>query len=116
MTPQHELHENRNFYGLDGTSALSHGYWLHFRAPQSSEAKANLEEESVIFNSNFLDNLEADLPKGVWSLQLDHQKKNVNVRNMLWPGYYAFHRLSSSVFGSVYIGDGVKNADLPFMV
>jgi len=47
---------------------------------------------------------------------LDHQLKNVNVRNLFWPGYYAFHRLSSDRFGSVYIGDGIKNADLPFMI
>ena len=70
----------------------------------------------MILNSNFLDNLESDLPQGVWSLQLDHQLKNVNVRNLFWPGYYAFHRLNSGVFGSVYIGDGIKNSDLPFMI
>ena len=52
----------------------------------------------MILNSNFLDNLESDLPQGVWSLQLDHQLKNVNVRNLFWPGYYAFHRLHYSFF------------------
>jgi hypothetical protein len=34
----------------------------------------------------------------------------------MWPGSYAFHKANSKVFGSVYIGDGIKNTDVAFML
>jgi hypothetical protein len=38
------------------------------------------------------------------------------LRNKLWPGYYAYHRANTSIFGGVYIGYALKNLDLPFMI
>ena len=70
----------------------------------------------VVFNTNFLDGISSDKPSGSWSLQLDVRFKNVTVRSLLWPGYFAFHRLGSDLFGGVYIGEGCKNVDLPFMI
>jgi radial spoke head protein 9 len=70
----------------------------------------------VVFNSNFLDTIESDSPSGSWTVQIDSKQKNVSLRSLKWPGYFAFHRLSSNLFGSAYIGDGTKNVDLPFMI
>lgn len=70
----------------------------------------------VMFGSNFLDCIDSDKPSGAWSLQLDSKKRNVSVRNMMWPGYYCFHELCSKNFGSVYVGDGMKNIDIAFMI
>jgi radial spoke head protein 9 len=75
-----------------------------------------MDDDTVIFGTNFLDGIDIDFPKGVWSIQLDSQKRNVTVRNLLWPGSYGFHRLNSGNYGGVYIGDGIKNIDLPFMI
>ena len=36
--------------------------------------------------------------------------------NLKWPGYYAFNKSNSKEFGSVYIGDGLMNADLAFIL
>ena len=58
----------------------------------------------VVFNSNFLDCISEDKPAGSWSIQLDARMKNVSVRSLLWPGYFAFHRLGSNIFGGIYIG------------
>ncbi len=33
---------------------------------------------------------------------------------MLWPGYVSYHRANSKIFGGLYIGNGIKNVDLPF--
>jgi radial spoke head protein 9 len=49
-------------------------------------------------------------------LQIDSKIKNITTRSFLWPGYFAFHRMSTDLFGSAYIGDGTKNIDLPFMI
>ena len=35
---------------------------------------------------------------------------------MLWPGYVGYHRANSPIQGGVYIGDGLKNLDLAFML
>lgn len=70
----------------------------------------------VVFSTGFLDTIEQDTPKGSWALQIDSRVKNVTAKSFLWPGYFAFHRLSSDLFGSAYVGDGIKNVDLPFMI
>lgn len=116
MTPEHELHPNANFYGLNAESAGVWRNWQHFRSPVTAEARKSIEEDVVIFNSNFLDSIDSDFPKGAWSVQLDSKRRNVSVRSLLWPGYFAFHRLESKVFGGAYVGEGVKNTDLPFMI
>jgi len=35
---------------------------------------------------------------------------------LLWPGYFAIHKANTSIFCGVYIGNGMKNAELPFMI
>ena len=70
----------------------------------------------MIFTNDFLDDLTGDLPKGVWSVQTNYEKRNVSCRNLQWPGYFAYHRLKSGEFGSVYIGNGIKNIDVAFMI
>jgi radial spoke head protein 9 len=75
-----------------------------------------MENEMVVFSSGFLDGIAQDKPQGCWSTQLDSRLRNVTVRSLLWPGYFAFHRLSSDLFGGVYLGEGSKNVDLPFMI
>lgn len=98
-----------------------HGYqhhqnWQHFRAPITPRARNAIEDDRVVFYSGFLDVIEDDTPKGSWSIQVDSKHRNASLRSLKWPGYFAFHRLSSNLFGSAYIGDGSKNVDLPFMI
>jgi radial spoke head protein 9 len=90
--------------------------WFHFRSPQTEEGRSKIESDEVIFSSDFLDDLQGDLPKGVWSLQMANNGRDVNCRNLSWPGYYAFHKLGTNIFGSAYFGDGIKNVDLAFML
>ena len=116
MTPEHELRPNSHFVGLQPTNAKNPGNWMHFRAPQTPVAKSAMQSDMVVFSAGFLDVIGQDKPQGSWSVQLDSRMKNVSVRSLLWPGYFAFHRLGSSLFGGVYIGEGSKNVDLPFMI
>lgn len=34
----------------------------------------------------------------------------------MWPGYFAFHKAETNLYGCVYIGYGIKNSDMPFMI
>ena len=91
-------------------------FWVHFRAPQTKRARDAMENEMVVFNGGFMDQICEDKPSGSWSLQIDSRMKEVTVRSLLWPGYFSFHRLDSNLYGGVYVGDGSKNIDLPFMI
>ena len=75
-----------------------------------------IQRDEAVYNANFLDDISADFPKSSWSLVKDTTGAVANLRNNLWPGFYSFHRVNTTVFGSLYIGDGIRNNDLPFMV
>lgn len=72
--------------------------------------------EEQVYNDNFLDDIKLDFPKGSWSIVRDCSGAVVTLRSMLWPGYYGFHKVNTPIFGGVYIGFGIRNQDLPFML
>lgn len=110
------MRPNNFFYGLNEKNSNNIRSWYHFRAPQTEDGRRKIEADNVVFSNDFLDNLEGDLPRGVWSLQLSSDQNSISCRNLSWPGYYSFHKLNTNIFGSVYIGDGIKNVDLAFML
>jgi len=75
-----------------------------------------MERDEAVYNNGFLDEIQADFPKQAWSLVKDCTETVANLRSNLWPGYYAFHRVNTPVYGALYLGYGVRNNDLPFMV
>lgn len=112
MTAQHQVRRNEAFKGLDSTNSTNLDSYLHFRNVQTDEKKALLEEPSAPFNPNFLESISADEPKGCWNFQHDLSKKTVLGRSLMWPGYHFYHCHGKKKFGSVYIGDGLKNLEL----
>ena len=72
--------------------------------------------EEAFYNNDFLDEITTDLPKNSWSITKDCTQSVATVRNLLWPGYYAYHRAHTSIQGGLYIGYGIRNQDLPFML
>ena len=53
---------------------------------------------------------------GSWSLQFERGSGLVTLRSLSWIGYTFYHVPGSRKFGSVYVGTGEKNMDLPFML
>jgi hypothetical protein len=49
-------------------------------------------------------------------MHTDPTKTIVNLRSLSWPGYFAFHKANSKIFGGCYFGFGIKNLDLSFML
>ena len=70
----------------------------------------------AVYSDDFLDPIAADKPNFSWSIIKDTTGTVATLRSQLWPGFYAYHRCNTSIYGSVYIGDGIKNIDLPFML
>jgi len=115
FTPLKETIKNEAFRGL-AKDAFSLTSWQHFRVVSQPDKVSLMQRDEAVYNNGFLDDIQADYPKGCWSLVKDCTESVANIRNNLWPGYYAFHRLNTPLYGSLYIGQGIRNNDLPFMV
>lgn len=116
FTPLNQVHKNDAFRGLPKDQAFSLDGWVHFREVQNEKQKAMIARGEAVYSDEFLDDVSADLPKFCWSIIKDTTQTVATLRSQLWPGYYGFHRSNTPIYGSVYIGDGIKNIDLPFMI
>jgi radial spoke head protein 9 len=116
MTPSHEMRYDDEFKGLSIKDSNCLTFYQHFRNPMCPSKQEMMMTEDVFFKFDFLDPVSSDNPKGCWSLQSDPSKCKVTLRSLLWPGYVSYHRANSKVFGGLYIGDGRKNVDLPFLL
>ena len=118
LTTSHEVSRNEAFKGLSASEAFNLAHYSHFRNVQNQEKKEALEKDDAIYQRNFLDDVSADRPPvGCWAIQRDSATSTTAIlRNLMWPGSYAYHKAGTRVFGSVYIGDGQKNTDLAFML
>ena len=115
MNAQHQVRRNEAFKGLPKDDCLNLNEYVHFRNVQASNYKANLDDPSAPFNPKFLETIASDLPMGSWNFQHDIGKTTVMGRSLIWPGFHFYHSLGKNKFGSVYIGDGLKNLELQFM-
>lgn len=58
----------------------------------------------------------ADDVRGTWSIQYDAFRGVANLRSLLYPGFFFYYDVRAATWGSLYVGDGVKNNDLVFML
>lgn len=116
LIPKHEVRRNESFRGLEKKECTNISKYYHFRNVQLKEKKILLETNESIFRDDIFDPIIEDNPKGAWSIQTDTSGMLTTVRSLLWPGYVAYNVQSGKNFGGVYLGDGIKNKDLPFML
>lgn len=110
------MRRNEAFRGLDREDGSRLDNYLHFRNVQDDDKRAELDEPTAPFNERFLESVAKDQPRGSWTIQTDEKCDAAVVRSLAWPGYQFFHRLNTNRFGAVYIGDGLKNLELHFIV
>ena len=116
MTPQHELCRAEAFRGLCKDEARKLDNYQHFRNVQCKDKHELLDKADAPFHKDVLDPICRDMPKGKWSLQLDERCERALLRCLAWPGFQFFHKVGSGKFGNVYMGDGLKNQSLHFLV
>ncbi|TNM95038.1 hypothetical protein fugu_017797 [Takifugu bimaculatus] len=107
---------NRSFAGLSPSEATRLSNFLHFRKPKNQKKRRILEMADLNPAIDFLDVVSDDVPKGSWSLQLEGAGQVCILRSLLWPGLTLYHVLMTPQHGYIYIGSGMKNLDLPFML
>jgi radial spoke head protein 9 len=115
VTPTHYLVPNPSFAGLSATEASDASNFLHFRRPEAAERQSAMDREGAVKDTDFLDPVSEDEPRGVWSIRLEASEGVATVRSLRWPGFYFAHRLGTTSFAGAYFGDGVINRDLAFM-
>lgn len=116
FTPLHEVRRNEAFTGLDKEEATTLAKYQHFRKVQFKDKVDQMERDDSVFKHDFLDCIDNDEIKGSWTLHLDTTGSVANIRNLLWPGFYAYHKVGTTLYSNFYFGDGRKNNDLPFML
>eukprot|EP00439_Symbiodinium_sp_Y106_P049518 s1503_g6.t1 len=108
---------NSAFRGLEPAKATLLQNYVHFRPPASVVSLKAQASNDLEFQSNFLDSLADDLPKGCWAVRQEPEKSGlVTLRSLMWPGYSAFHVPGTGKFGSVYFGYASKINDLAFLL
>ena len=72
-----------------------------------------LESTQSIFRSDIFDPIENI---SFWSIQSNTENNLISVRSLLWQGYVSYVFTKRNIFGAIYFGNGLKNADLPFYI
>lgn len=124
FTPIQEYKKNDQFKGtltFASTLGLAQDQlnkldlYQHFRQVETAEKKELLARNEGILQTDVLDSLASDKPKGAWTLQL-LSGSVATLRSLLWPGYVFYHLGLTDIYAGIYIGDGILNKDLPFML
>lgn len=120
-TPAGLVHTNDSFSGLSFEKAQNLENWFHFTGPVRLPKKNLLEQADATAPIDFLELASDSVPvNGSWSVQVERgpgvDAPLVKLRSLQWPGAEAAHVPDSKNFSRVYIGNGIKNIDLPFML
>ena len=115
MLPINELRRNDLFEGLSSDDLDKKEKYVHLRPVENQEKKDKIAMGKAVFDFDFLDSIADDPIKQSWSIHVDSTRTISTLRNLIWPGYFAYHKANTDEFGGVYIGYGIKNIDIPFM-
>lgn len=116
LTPTGEIAPNTSFKGLRSADASKLDSYLLFRDPMCNATFARIRKLGVNNNFDFLDAVEQDKPKGLWSLQTDESGSVVTLRSLVWTGFEFCLDLNTQTFQRGYYGYGCRNDDVLFMI
>lgn len=116
LTPTGEIAYNQTFKGLSQAEACRLDSYMLFRDPVCSATFARIRKLGVNNNFDFLDTVEQDKPKGLWSLQTDESGSNVSLRSLVWTGFEFMLDTNTQSFQRCYYGYGCRNDDVLFMI
>ena len=112
-----QVQKNDAFRGLKFADLCNLDYYQQFRPCEQKEKTDLAAREEDIFCMEFLDNVALQKPDQSWTVQQDEiNQAVVMLRSRLWPGFTAYARANTAIYGSLYIGNGLKQLDLPFMI
>lgn len=107
---------NPNFYGLTIPEAKYLKSYLHIRQPEQRWNTNLLTRQDYNYSMDFLDSIDQDIPNGCWNLTLEQSGSVVYLKNLYWPGMMYFHKMRTPDSGFLYVGNGRKCLDVPFLL
>ena len=92
---------------------------MHLRPVQNAAKRSMRDRQEDIFEPTFLDGANeagSNWTAGSWTALKDTTQQLGVLRSRVWPGFVAFHRANTNIYGNFYFGNGVQNTDLVFMI
>ncbi|XP_072939146.1 radial spoke head protein 9 homolog [Epargyreus clarus] len=107
---------NPNFYGLTLSEAKLLKSYSHIRPAQHRWNSNLLTRQDYNYSMDFLDSIDQDIPNGCWNLSLERSGSVAYLKCLYWPGMTYFHKVRTPDSGFLYVGNGHKNLDVPFLL
>ncbi|KAF9418380.1 hypothetical protein HW555_004810 [Spodoptera exigua] len=107
---------NPNFYGLTAPEAKLLKSYLHIRPAQHRWNTNLLTRQDYNYSMDFLDSIDQDIPNGCWNLSIEQGGSIAYLKSLYWPGMMYFHKIKTADAGFLYVGNGRKNLDVPFLL
>ncbi|XP_029452600.1 radial spoke head protein 9 homolog [Rhinatrema bivittatum] len=114
--PHGKILVNRSFQGLAVTEAKKLSNYFHFSDSLTLQTRTLIEKADLDPAMDFLTSLETDIPRGSWCIQFERGNSILVLRSLLWPGLTFYHIPMTPHHGFIYVGNGQRNIDLPFML
>lgn len=108
--------ENLSFEGLSVLEAREIFSFLHDRDPIQKLNTNLLIRDDYNYAMDFLDPLDIDKPEGSWIIQISAGESIVLLKSLYWPGLIFYHFIKTPRYGFLYIGNGKRSIDIPFML
>merc|ERR1711998_21959 len=116
LDARHRVVQSPSYRGMVPEAAMDIKSYVHWRIPKQAAKKKAFDTKGLSQTTDFLDSLEGDEPTGCWSTIFEPNACMATLRNNIYPGFVAFSSLSSPAYGYVYMGNGVRNDDIAFML
>lgn len=107
---------NPNYYGLSVLEAKQLKSYYHIRVAQQRWNTILLTRPDYNYSMDFLDSVDQDIPAGCWNLSQELGGSVAYLKSLYWPGMMYFHKIKSPDAGFLYVGNGRKNLDVPFLL
>lgn len=116
LTSSKIIQKNKNFETLSRNDANKLDSYLHFRTPRDPYSVSKYRKATAMNETDFLDPITNDLPKGCWRLQAKKAGLEVSIKNLLWHGFEFKYNVGDSQYCQAYFGQGIRQNDLIFMI
>lgn len=108
----HSVVDSPTFAGLSHDQAVSAASYVFTNLPKSPSVLA----DAVTTSTDFLTSCSEVVPTGALTCKFDEATNCVTWRSLLYPGFLSYAQVGTLSHGCVYIGTGLKNADIAFML
>jgi len=108
----HTIVDSPTYGGLSYGKATSVASFVFMNQPKA----VSVLTDALAASSDFLKPCSDIVPSGALTCKFDEATNTVTYRSLLYPGFMAFAAVGSTAFGYCYIGDGLKNTDIAFML